>query len=416
MKANVFWAKMLTVITAVYLFLLFFIITLVPAEKTPMNPGDDTDIYEPPPLESGKVPGGERPPANTAAPGAETAGSATKPPEQVYIDYYEESGKLDLPVEGASGYASIPLDIMSEPSADSQKNGALKSGECFRIAEESGDWWRIVSESATGWVTHRYCYINLPDVVPSAVYYDSNATSSLFVSSSYWIEGITAEKLYDAYSYNERLGRDEFIMPILYSMAPKVCAAQHAALERGKTLVIYEAFRPLDVQMKVVRSVSKLMNEVPEVKEGIATPPWSISWFIMDGVSNHQMGYAFDVTLADVIQTGVETVGSYRYTRVLVNKECQMQTAMHELSRAAVSMTLPVNSMSDTAWRNTPVAPTMNEPALLLREICTGVGLTPLASEWWHFNDLESAARIAGSKNIGDYYIDKVMSIPPPGR
>lgn len=406
---------MLTVVIAVYLFVLFFIITLVPKEQTDIGDGGDYTGEIPPPDQTGGRPGVQSP-SDTRDPNGESTDAPTTPPDVTYIDYYKESGKFDLPIEGASGYASIPLNIMSEPSTSSTKVGSLVSGECFRIAEESGDWWRIVSDNASGWVTHRYCYINLPDVIPSAVYYDSNAKSSLFVSSGYAIDGITAEKLYNAYSYNERLGREEFIMPILYSMAPKICAAQHAALDQGKTLIIYEAFRPLEVQMKVVKSVSKLMNEVPKVKEGIATAPWSISWFIMDGVSNHQMGYAFDVTLGDVVQVGVETIGSYKYTRVLVWNECQMQTAMHELSRAAVSMDYPVNSLSDSAWRNAPVASTMNEPALLLRKICTGAGLTPLASEWWHFNDLESYARIANSKNIGDYYIDKVSSIPPPGR
>ena len=31
-----------------------------------------------------------------------------------------------------------------------------------------------------------------------------------------------------------------------------------------------------------------------------------------------------------------------------------------------------------------------SEPARGLQRYCTGAGLTPLASEWWHFNDLEA--------------------------
>lgn len=41
----------------------------------------------------------------------------------------------------------------------------------------------------------------------------------------------------------------------------------------------------------------------------------------------------------------------------------------------------------------------MTEGAKLLRTYCTNAGLSPLASEWWHFNDLDvrSATKSTGT-------------------
>lgn len=341
----------------------------------------------------------------------------TNPPvdDDGYINYLAAGGELELPVVGASGYASIPMDIKAEADASSAKVGSLTSGEGFRIISESGAWWKIESQSATGWVTHKFCFINLPDVIPSAIYYDSNAIASQFVSSGKKIPGISGYKLYDAFAYNERLGRDEFIMPVLYSMAPKICAAQQAALENGNTLVIYETFRPRDIQQKVVNLLTMLAGIDEEVNSGITTSPWSMTWFISTGVSNHQKGYAFDVSLGKVLAHTTATTGQYKYTVITSYAEFDMPTPMHELSLASASMQYPVSSKSDTAWRDVPPADSMNEPALLLKKVCTGAGLSPLASEWWHFNDLSTAALVADSKNIGDYYINTVMSRPPEG-
>ncbi len=69
------------------------------------------------------------------------------------------------------------------------------------------------------------------------------------------IEGITGQKLYDGLFYNQRLGRDEYLMPINYAMAKKVGAAQKNALKAGDCLKIVETFRPYEVQMLVKDAV-----------------------------------------------------------------------------------------------------------------------------------------------------------------
>ena len=106
-------------------------------------------------------------------------------------------------------------------------------------------------------------------------------------------------------------------------------------------------------------------------------------------------------------------IGDYIYTGVSGYEELAMPTAMHELSYAAACLKSPVSGSSKTAWKRATPAPTMNDQAFLLQKICTDAGLTPLASEWWHFNDLDAAGEVKGSKNTGNYFLNTVMSKIP---
>lgn len=291
----------------------------------------------------------------------------------------------------------------------------LEPGAPFLILGESGDWWQVKTQDVTGWVEHRYCFINLPDVVPSIVYNDTNAYSSVFVSSGKDIPNITGKALYQAQADNPRLGRREFIMPVLYSMAKNVSRAQQNALSEGNTLVLYEGFRPYDAQMAVVRSLTALSKRDETVRAGISTRPWSISWFIATGASNHQEGYAMDVSLAKVTKAHAARIGGYGFVQVDEYEEYTMPTPIHELSMAAATYTKPVAIFSNTAWRSAPLAPAMaaNQPALALQRYCTSAKLTPLASEWWHFNDLAAHGQIRAYPSRGNYKITRCLSTEP---
>ena len=291
----------------------------------------------------------------------------------------------------------------------------LEPGAPFLILGESGDWWQVTAQGATGWVEHRYCLINLPDVVPSMVYNDTNAYSSVFVSSGKDIPNITGKALYQAKAQNPRLGREEFLMPVLYAMAKNVSRAQQNALAEGNTLVLYEGFRPYDAQMAVVRSLTALSKRDETVRAGISTRPWSISWFIATGASNHQEGYAIDVSLAKVTKAHAARIGGYGFVQVDEYEEYTMPTPIHELSMAAATYTKPVAIFSNTAWRSAPLTPAMaaNQPALALQRYCTSAKLTPLASEWWHFNDLAAHGQIRAYPSRGNYKITRCLSTEP---
>ena len=327
--------------------------------------------------------------------------------EPAESDVYE--GALELPVEGATGYAAAAIGMYAEPSGEGELLATLSPGQAFVITGQRGGWWQVRMDGLTGWVRHDSCLINLPDVIPSIVYQNTNASASLFRSSGREIPGITGQALYDATSYNARFGYETYNVAVLYATAKKLANAQDRALADGYTLVLYEGFRPYETQIAVAEALSALAETDETVRAGIAAEPWSINWFIATGVSTHQQGCAVDVSLARVTAVEEDTCGPYVYTRVAAYEELEMPTAMHELSSSAASLTRPVASTNLTAWQEVKPVASMTEAALALRSYCTAAGLTPLASEWWHFNDLDRLV-IVGESWRGDFTLAENVS------
>ncbi len=316
---------------------------------------------------------------------------------------------FELPLAGAAGYAAIETMLYADVAAAQSGvlGKVLPQGTAFEIVREEGDFWYVqlckaaedanaTPTAAIGAVRHGDCFLNLPDVLPSVIYQNTNADASVMHSVGRVIPGITGERLYTAYRYNLRLGKQEYTMPVLYCTAKKIAAAHAAARAQGDAIVVYELFRPQHTQMQIVDCLSALANQDAEVLEAITAPPWEMDWFIATGVSTHQRGMAMDVGLAKVQQTKeVLSHGAVglRYPVVSEYTLYEMPTPIHELSRASASMAYPITSLNDEAWRSVPNAPAMTEGACRLKQYCTDAGLTPLASEWWHFNDLEAIKR-----------------------
>lgn len=348
--------------------------------------------------------------SSTAEAGTSEEAAVVRPEESEPLLY---EGDLELPVSGATGYASVRMDLKTTADAGSETILVLEAGTAFEVLEEVGDWWYVRTATESGWVQHLYCFINLPDVIPSIIYDNTNTYASKFVSSGKTIPGITGEALYDGKAYNMRLGKVSDIVPVLYSMSKKIHLAQQAALEEGNTLVIYEGYRPFFAQKLTVDALTTLAAADPEVMAGINTHPWDTNWFIATSISNHQMGYAIDVTLAKITEQQEFVIGDYTATAVTGYTEYTMPTTIHELSMASATFTGPVKSSSPTAWLQATLADTMNEAAILLQRYCTDAGLTPLASEWWHFNDLDARFATEDNSSKGEYFLDATMSKAP---
>lgn len=343
----------------------------------------------------------------------------------------DPSGSTGTPATEPETPAETEPEEEEEPPT--LTDGALAlvaSGTPFTVLQEEGDWWQVAVTTdyftdeeqtqtqhgeITGWLEHKYCLVNLPDVIPSIIYDATNSYSSHFRSCGKVIPEVTGEAFYPSKTYNERLGKMEFMMPVLYSMAFKLCEAQQSALAEGNSLILYEGYRPHEVQTKVLNSLSAMTRTDPEVKEAVTGAPWRISWFISGGYSNHQRGYAVDMGLAKVSEAKEYTTGGYRYVRVWNYERYEMPTPIHELSRAAATYTAPVTINSTTAWKSAEMTQAMasNEPALGLQRYCTDAELTPLASEWWHFNDLSTRSQVLENQGIGDFLISSVRSAAP---
>ena len=119
-----------------------------------------------------------------------------------------------------------------------------------------------------------------------------------------------------------------------------------------------------------------------------------------------------DVALARVDSTKQITVDEAVISIPASYTTLNMPTQMHELSPLAATFTRGVKSNSKTAWKNATRAKSMTDDALKLQAYCTNAGLTPLASEWWHFNDLDAQAAGDG-KGQGNFTIDGNLSLKP---
>jgi D-alanyl-D-alanine dipeptidase len=338
--------------------------------------------------------------------------------DEEYVQEIEEiplipyDGHFELPINGATGFAPVFMSVRGYPDINSHFLIDLHPGAGFVILEEQDEWWQIDFDGLIGWVLHAYCFINLPDVMPSIIYNITNASSSAFYSSGVPLPGVTGHELYQGFSYNSRLGRDEFISPILYSTAIRIAEVQRMALEEGNTLVMVESFRPLSTQMQIVEVLSILSGDNVAVYQGLNQYPWHLGWFIATGVSSHQMGAAVDVTLARVDTQEMGEVGGYMITEIIAYTEYIMPTPIHELSARSVVFQYPISSDS-YEWLNVALAATMNEPAITLQRYMTQAGFTPLASEWWHFDDNHGMNRIRYNSSQGDFFLSQIFSRVP---
>ncbi len=397
-----------------------------PGTENPTQPADPQPGTEDPAQPADPQPGTEDPtqPADPQ-PGPEDPAQPADPPPGPDFSQPGDVSTPSQPTVGPDGeiiYApgEEPLpEPEPEPDIDPFE-GALdvfSPGTPFTVLEESEDgcWWLVECKEGTGWIENRYCLINLPDVIPSMVYNATNSYDSRFRTLGKKIPNITGQAFYPRGDYNHRLERNEFMMPVLYPMAKTICQAQQAALAQGNTLVLYEGYRPHEVQTKVYKALTTLSRNNPKVKEAVASAPWNISWFIAGGYSNHQRGFAMDVSLARIERAELQQIGRYEVLRVREYQEYTMPTPIHELSKAAATYVGPVASHSPTAWKSAKMTDTMaaNQPALALQRYCTEAGLTPLASEWWHFNDLDTRTSVLDNLSTGGYKISKCLSMAP---
>ena len=313
---------------------------------------------------------------------------------------------FELPVEGSTGYALVEQRL---DDVNGAKVGSIPAGQMYTILAKDETRFRVqLPSGGIGWVSQTYTMINLADIMPSIRYNATNSYDSLYRSCGKPL-ALTGKSLYTGKTLNNKLGYEEYNMPVLYAMAKKIAFVQATALSEGYTLVLYEGFRPRDVQRAVNEDLQVLMDNDKEVRTSINT--WGKSWFIAKSVSNHQKGFAIDVSLAKITETSTVVMDGRNIIVPSKYEELQMPTAMHELSPAAAAIAYGVDSKSDSAWRKVPTAAGMTEGAKMLQNYCVLGGLSPLSSEWWHFNDLSarSATNAAGS---GEFYITGNVSVP----
>lgn len=320
-----------------------------------------------------------------------------------------DASGFELELAGTTGYGIIDMNLRAGDSTNSSKLGTIPAGEAFVIVSEGSSYFQVETSIGSGWLSKIYTMVNLPDLIPSIRYNATNSYNSLYRSCGKALDGVTGTAMYTGKTDNTKLGYAEYNMPVLYTMAKKIAAAQSAALADGYTLVLYEGFRPKSVQDAVNLTLGNLISSNAEVSKAINSLGWGKGWFIAKSVSNHQKGFAIDVSLGKVNSMTEQVIDGCAISIPTDYTELEMPTAMHELSPAAASLAYGVDSKSTTDWKSVPIAGTMNDAAKLLRTYCTDAGMSPLASEWWHFNDLEARTQ-TGAKGSGLFAIEGNVS------
>ena len=299
---------------------------------------------------------------------------------------------------GATGYSATrnsKLYLYKSPNTSSTKLNRVTPGVPFKILAETGNniWWKVDYAGTIGYVRNAYCLINLPDYIPSITYNITNASGSIYTSSGVKLS-VYGKQLYKKGKvYNERLDRDEYIVPVVYSFAKKILKAQKHALNEGYSLKIYDAYRPKGVADDVKYSLDRLYNNNSKVKKNINKGGWGRNWFIAQNLSAHSVASAIDVTL----------------TKKGSTKSLNGPSRMHELSVKAVKYKTPVSGQ--TSVRSDLYSRNMNKMAKDLDRIMVNVGMTNLASEWWHFQDNTAKNRIKAIEPNGlNFHPTKIVS------
>lgn len=323
------------------------------------------------------------------------------------------NGEFELPIIGAAGYASVEEGLYSDTEDASSLLSNLEPGTPFEIREEKGDWWRVRTDDFEGWIRHEAAFINLPDVIPSIVYNHFNSHESLFKSSYTDIPGVTGEAISDMIDYNDRLEEEEYIFPMLYSSAKKVFYAQQLAMLNGETLTVYETYRSQENSILIRETLTELIEENEVVKQGVNQGPWSIGWFIHSSISNHNRGAAVDLSLAQVNEVEERVVGDFIVREVTDFDVYDMQTPFHELSADSVLLSGPITAMDRDGWRELGFHPNVTDSTKRLVSYMDESGLTPVASEWWHFNDLDAIEGLGLDASIGNFDITTSINSKP---
>ncbi|MCL2775342.1 MAG: SpaA isopeptide-forming pilin-related protein, partial [Oscillospiraceae bacterium] len=303
------------------------------------------------------------------------------------MTYYEHN--FELPLYGATG--CLVKDV-----------GSISAGTAFTILEEQSTSLKVkLSNGTETTVSETFCMINLPDVVPSIKYDITNSYSSIFKIRGASIAGITGQSLYQygtSKKSNPRLGKNEFLVPVLFDTAIKIAAAQKAALLNDYTLVVYEAYRPTYAQNKIYAAYSPLVTA--DIRGDYPT-----SWFIAPGKSNHQEGYAVDLTLAKVNSVSFATLSNpaYKIANLTVTN-CSMITPIHDLTvdSAIYNYQSGMVIYDKTAWQSYTKTDAFagNADCQRLQKYMTDAGLTPFAAEWWHYNDVDARNALGDLSSI----------------
>ena len=287
--------------------------------------------------------------------------------KDAYVDYIyldsrgrakEKIGDFSATLYGARAWANQRLNIKESGSTSSNTIGEVPVGGKMRIlsSERANKYIKILYKGVQGYVYSDYIYINLPDVIPDAIYRITNANSSIFRSAGEDIPDVTGKNLYGFTKMkNNKINKYTYYAPLLYPVAKQFQKAYNKARKEGYNLKIYDTYRPYSVTKYINSKFTTLYNSNKKVQKAVNYDKdggyWGPGWFLNRGISKHNRGIALDLTLTN--SNG---------------EELAAQTRMH---------TLDTRSLRKYN----------NSTANKLSSIMTSAGFETIKSEWWHFQE-----------------------------
>lgn len=229
--------------------------------------------------------------------------------------------------------------------------------------------------------------MNLPDVMPDAVYdivYSYAATSNCAGNA---IPGVTGERI-PGYAEGMResayWGASRYVVPCAYRTALKLRAASSVLQESGYRLLVYDAYRPMTAQRYLSDAFAAAYEENLAIREGVGD--WSLAWYVASGPSGHNYGTDVDVGVCDLDGNSLPMPSSFD----------AFDESGHLTWSPMDSAAISVDSYRDAVLQN--------DACMALHQAFASAGFAELASEWWHFGDPETEA---SSRNmIGDEGLD----------
>ena len=283
-------------------------------------------------------------------------------------------------VKGATVWPMVNIDFYKNSNGTSKigtipQGTALKAIDMTNKNNESKSYVKVKYNNKEGYINGWLTMINLPDVIPSALYNITNASSSLFISRGHNLSGVTGKDIYGTDWHSN-------MAPIRIETAKKIQKAQNAALAHGNKIKIYDSFRPWTVQRKVADAVNGnwftgktyyITKDFDNKKNTNGYYQTYIGdykgWFIASATSkpsSHNVAKAIDTTMVFSDD----------------NQEIPTQSKMHELSGNSIPSQAAVDN---------------NKGELALNYLFTNSGFYFLPSEWWHFEDVNNTG-------YGNYY------------
>ncbi|MCD8250407.1 MAG: hypothetical protein LUC60_11310 [Lachnospiraceae bacterium] len=311
-------------------------------------------------------------------------------------NYIAISEEIVCETEASAIYCTVWPMLALTAYTDSEKtqvSGTVSAMEAYCVVDEADGMFGVLVDGETWYIDSSTCMINLTEYLGDLCSYDiTNSYDSVFTVHEFEFPGVSGEVVTGF--ENIHLADGTFVTPLMYPVADKLMDAAQMALSAGYRLRIYESYRPavatttlysmatslLSQPIPTETWSGKLLSELEMPANSITTETivnedgtitmnetvssltyadvmyggssYHLSSFLAAKRSRHNVGVAVDLTLEDA-ETGEELL---------------MQTSMHDLSQYSVT------------GRNDANANT-------LASIMTAAGLSPLVSEWWHFQD-----------------------------